>query len=123
MSSKFNWLGIFVLANILCSPCHSLILDVNDLCWSDLFKPNELAEIRRFRAVEMPGLSVEVETYLDQLRGLDAASQYIKIDSSVHPIASDSNWLQKSYRDTFRLLASGFFPFESQTEVNVVNQN
>ncbi|GAN10042.1 hypothetical protein MAM1_0315d09576 [Mucor ambiguus] len=103
-------------------PSHSLILDVNDKCWLDVFKPSEREEIRRSRAVELPVLSVEMETYLQELAYLDADQFYIKVDSGIHEISSGSSWLQKSYRDAFRLLQSDFFPLQSQTEGNVVRR-
>ncbi|KAK4520022.1 succinate--CoA ligase beta chain [Mucor velutinosus] len=103
-------------------PCHSLILDVNDACWSEVFESDEIEEIRSFRSVEMPVMSAEVESYIQALNTLNPSQLYAKVDSGVHDIASDSSWLQKSYRDAFRLLQSDFFPMESQTEGNVVKR-
>ncbi|EPB90443.1 hypothetical protein HMPREF1544_02651 [Mucor circinelloides 1006PhL] len=103
-------------------PCHSLILDINDACWSEVFEADEIEEIRGFRSVEMPVMSMEVESYIQALNTLHPSQLYTKVDSGVHDIASDSSWLQKSYRDAFRLLQSDFFPMESQTEGNVVKR-
>lgn len=97
-------------------------MDVNDACWLEVFEAREMKEIRDFHSVELPIMSVEVETYLQELVDLDLHQWYTKIDSGVHDITSDSNWIQKSYRDAIRLLQSDFFPLESQTEGNVVRR-
>ncbi|KAL7308129.1 hypothetical protein PS15m_012023 [Mucor circinelloides] len=44
--------------------CHSLILDINDTCWVDVFNKKERDEIRAFGSVNMPVMSVEVESYV-----------------------------------------------------------
>lgn len=97
-------------------------MDINDACWSEVFEADEIEEIRGFRSVEMPVMSMEVESYIQALNTLHPSQLYTKVDSGVHDIASDSSWLQKSYRDAFRLLQSDFFPMESQTEGNVVKR-
>ncbi|GAN02858.1 hypothetical protein MAM1_0029d02306 [Mucor ambiguus] len=38
-------------------PSHSLILDIADSCWNEVFSPNEMDEIRGFQRVRMPNLS------------------------------------------------------------------
>ncbi|KAL7308348.1 hypothetical protein PS15m_011563 [Mucor circinelloides] len=48
-------------------PAHSLILNVIDSCWLDVFGKEERDEIRGFRSVDIPDLSVEADTYLKQL--------------------------------------------------------
>lgn len=107
---------------IICSPSHSLILDVNDHCWFNVFDPDELAEIRGYRAVEMPAVSLEVESYFQQLHNLDSQSVYTKVHSGLYPIDSDLNWIQKSYLDTFRLSKSDFFLSKTQTEGNIMKR-
>ncbi|KAL9552064.1 hypothetical protein MBANPS3_003957 [Mucor bainieri] len=79
-------------------PSHSLILDITDKCWDDVFTDNEKEEIRSFRVTELPVMSVEVETYLAQLQNLSAAEVCEKVDLHAFPLESDTNWVQKSYR-------------------------
>lgn len=112
----------WLLITFECSPCHSLILNITDSCWLEAFKKEERDEIRAYRIVELPAMSMEVEGYLQQLNTLDQDQLYEKIDSGVYEIASDSSWIQKAYRDAFRLLESRFFPIESQTEGNLVRR-
>lgn len=81
-----------------------------------------MEETSRFRSVELPAMSVEVETYLQELADLNLQQLYSKVDSGVYGLASDCSWLQKLYRDGIRLLQSDFFPLESQTEDNVVRR-
>ncbi|GAN04144.1 hypothetical protein MAM1_0056c03604 [Mucor ambiguus] len=70
----------------------------------------------------MPVMSVEVELYLNELADLDAIQLLEKVDAGAFPMESDCKWIQNSYRDAFRLLRSGFFPLNSQTEGNVMKQ-
>ncbi|KAL9547014.1 hypothetical protein PS6_007357 [Mucor atramentarius] len=48
-------------------PAHSLILNVINSCWLDVFGKEERDEIRGFRCIDIPDLSVEADTYLKQL--------------------------------------------------------
>ncbi|KAG1061092.1 hypothetical protein G6F42_027769 [Rhizopus arrhizus] len=98
-------------------PCHSLIMDITDACWSKVFEEEEMDEIRDYRSVELPLMSEEVESYLKQLQDLPASELYEMVDGGDFEMITDSNWIQKSYRDTFRLLRSNFFPLQAQTEV------
>lgn len=107
---------------LICSPTHSLILDITDTCWEDVFEEKERDEIRAFRSVTMPVMSVEVEAYLKQLENMPATELQKKVDCGNFLLKSDNNWIQKAYQDTFRLLRSGFFPLHSQTEENIVKR-
>ncbi|CAO3615697.1 unnamed protein product [Mucor fragilis] len=103
-------------------PSHSLILDVSDKCWLNIFQESEMDEIRRFRSVQKPLLSLEVETYFKELEDLDSEELFNKVDLGDYDVKSDLGWLQKSYRDTYRLLHSDFFPITSETEANVMRR-
>ncbi|GAN11664.1 hypothetical protein MAM1_0789d11243, partial [Mucor ambiguus] len=103
-------------------PTHSLILDITDSCWEDVFDDKEQDEIRAFRSVKMPAMSVEVETYLTQLENMPASELRKEVYRGDFAIESDCYWIQKSYQDSFRLLRSGFFPLHSQTEGNIVKR-
>lgn len=97
-------------------------MDVTDSCWLDVFGKEERDEIRGFRCVDIPDLSVEVDTYLNQLEDLDVSKLHERVDSGDFKMESDSKWIQKSYRDAFRLLKSDFFPIQNQTEGSVVKR-
>lgn len=77
-----------------------MILDINGSCWFEVFEEKEREEIYRFRYVEMPSISVEIETYLQGMANLDPPGLYAKVDSDVFFGASHFNWIQKPYRDT-----------------------
>ncbi|KAL9547024.1 hypothetical protein PS6_007367 [Mucor atramentarius] len=103
-------------------PSHSLILDITDSCWHDVFSPAERDEICGFQSIDLPNMSNEAEDYLQKLGGLDEVELLAKLESDELRMETDSNWIQKSYRDAFRLLRSDFFPLQNQTEGNVVKR-
>lgn len=84
-------------------------MDITDACWSKVFEEEERGEIRAYRSVELPLMSDEVESYLTQLQDLPASELYEKIGCGDFEMATDSNWIQKFYRDPFHLLRSHFF--------------
>ncbi|KAF1796628.1 hypothetical protein FB192DRAFT_1402969 [Mucor lusitanicus] len=103
-------------------PTHSLILDISDKCWEKIFEKDEKNEIRSYRCTDLPVMSPEVESYLKELQGLSGVDLKKKVDSGDFPTESDSSWLQKSYQDAFRLVRSGFFPLQGQTETDLVKR-
>lgn len=67
---------------ISCSPSRSLILDITDSCWHDVFSlPVERDEIRGFRCIDMPAMCDEVEAHLKTLGGLDEVELLAKVKS------------------------------------------
>ncbi|KAL0135298.1 hypothetical protein V8B55DRAFT_1299334, partial [Mucor lusitanicus] len=70
----------------------------------------------------LPVLSVEVETYIQELANSDPSELYTKVNADDFAMESDLNWIQKFYQDTFRLLRSGFFSLGSQTEANLIKR-
>lgn len=87
-----------------------------------MFDVKEMEEIRSFRFAELPVLSVEVETYIQELANSDPSELYTKVNADDFAMESDLNWIQKFYQDTFRLLRSGFFSLGSQTEANLIKR-
>jgi hypothetical protein len=56
------------------SPCHSLILDVEDGTWRDYFTEAELDEIRDHKSKELIPPPTELKEYLDSLAPNDVSN-------------------------------------------------
>ncbi|KAL9539817.1 hypothetical protein PS6_011040 [Mucor atramentarius] len=98
---------------------HSLILDAQDSCWESYFSEQEMDEIRRFRAVNLPVLPFDVKRFLDQLDAIPKHNLYDKVNEHTYAANSDEKWIQEVYNNCFRLTKSGFFPLHDVTEQGI----
>lgn len=93
-----------------------MILDANDGSWLEYFEENKLVEIRSHRCTDLPPMPEEVETYLEELKGLSPQELYTKLSSEEISLNSDIKWVQESFSQSVRLLQSGFVPISNITE-------
>lgn len=100
------------------SPCHSLIFDISNACWVDVFNKKERDEIQAFGSVNLPVMSVEVESYLNGLADLDAWKSWCWCFSNGVRLQMDSKFLPRC----FSIIEIWFFPLSSQSEGNVVKR-
>lgn len=53
---------------MMCSPCHSMILDLDDMNWADMFTDEELDEMRDFGEPMLRDLPADLDTALMELQ-------------------------------------------------------
>ena len=53
---------------MLCSPCHSMILDLDDMNWADVFTDEELDEMRDFGDPIVRNLTADLDNALIELQ-------------------------------------------------------
>jgi len=99
--------------------CHSFILNVQDTCWNAYFSKEEIEEIKRFHAVELPLLPSDTSAYLDELKVTPKSMLYGKVNEGFFASNSDQKWIQDCYNACFRLVESGFFPLRDVTEQGI----
>ncbi|EPB80999.1 hypothetical protein HMPREF1544_12313 [Mucor circinelloides 1006PhL] len=96
--------------------CHSLLMDVRDSCWKEYFSSAEIDEIRRYEAIELPDLPVDVKAYMDELTATPRSELFEKVNQAFHPANTDKYWIQDTYNNCARLAQSGFYPLNDVTE-------
>ncbi|KAK4520018.1 Asparagine-rich protein (ARP protein) [Mucor velutinosus] len=102
---------------------HSLILNVRDKGWLKYFTSEELEEITTYKAINLPDVPEDVQSYLNDLRSLTPEDLYGKVVCEKLPLQSDKKWVQDSFYQCIRLLDSGFFPMNKNvTEGGLVKR-
>jgi len=91
-------------------------MDVRDSCWKKYFSSAEIDEIRRYEAIELPDLPVDVKAYMDELTATPRSELFEKVNQAFHPANTDKYWIQDTYNNCVRLAQSGFYPLNDVIE-------
>ncbi|KAL7309982.1 hypothetical protein PS15m_010796 [Mucor circinelloides] len=98
---------------------HSLIMDIRHKCWLSYFSLEEIDEIKCHEAVQLPLLSSNLKSYIDQLVATPRSTLYETLNEVTHAPETDEHWIQDAYNNCFRSVGSGFFPLHDVTEQGI----
>ncbi|KAI9364102.1 hypothetical protein BD770DRAFT_309044, partial [Pilaira anomala] len=106
-------------------PVHSMIMDPDDRCWTDVFTSEELDEIRKFNLKPLPQLPEEMKLYMDEFRTYnDIEELYEKVqERKLHPKRDPClKWVQDSLYNCLKLFFAEYLPLTDQTEGDLMRR-